>query len=417
MDEHSIPKPHINEANTLAEDGILKTRAGDGPQKRAAEPLSARVRSLRLPQGATAGAKARWGTWTLCLLLAAGAAAIGYMLGTRQAKEDVAAAEEDHDGQTGQTGAGARRAGSAGKVVLHSKGYIIPVHTILVSPQVPGKIVKSYIEEGRRITEEDIRAGNDVLAELEKDEYEHAADRAKAMLASAEQRLRETRESRPEEIRQARAAMKEAEAELVQLELQWKRDKELYEKRRVISQQDFEVTDSRYKATSQRVERLKSILEVLESAPREARIRAAEHEVEQAQADLAEAERRLRNCTIRAPIAGTILTKKAEEGNIVNPIAFNVSASLCEMANLAELEVDLKIQERDICHVFKGQKCTLYAEAYPEQTYEGVVSRIMPIADRSQAAISVRVKVLNVPPQEEGVYLKPEMGAVVSFLK
>ena len=123
------------------------------------------------------------------------------------------------------------------------------------------------------------------------------------------------------------------------------------------------------------------------------------------------------HCTIRAPIAGTILTKKAEEGNIVNPIAFNVSASLCEMANLAELEVDMKIQERDIRHVFKGQKCRVHAEAYPERIYDGVVSRIMPIADRSQAAISVRVKVLNVPPQEEGVYLKPEMGAVVSFLQ
>ena len=416
MDEHSVLKPHINEPSTIADDGILKTRVADGPQLRAAEPLSARVRSLRLPQGATAGAKARWGTWTLCLLLAAGTAAIGYMLGMRQAKEDLAAEQED-DGQPRQTGAGAGTAGAAGKVVLQSKGYIIPVHTILVSPQVPGKIVKSYIEEGKRITEEDIQAGNDILAELEKDEYEHAVRRAKAMRDSAEQRLRETRESRPEEIRQARAAMEEADAELVQLKLQWNRDKELYYDKRAISKQDFEVTDSRYKATSQRVERLRSVLEVLESGPREARIRALEHEVEQAQADLAEAERRLRNCTIRAPIAGTILTKKAEEGNIVNPIAFNVSASLCEMANLAELEVELKIQERDIRYVFKGQKCTLYAEAYPKQTYEGVVSRIMPIADRSQAAISVRVKVLNVPPQEEGVYLKPEMGAVVSFLK
>ncbi len=40
----------------------------------------------------------------------------------------------------------------------------------------------------------------------------------------------------------------------------------------------------------------------------------------------------------------------------------------------------------------------------------------MPIADRSQGAVPVRVKVI-VPPQEEGVYLKPEMGAVVAFLK
>jgi HlyD family secretion protein len=40
----------------------------------------------------------------------------------------------------------------------------------------------------------------------------------------------------------------------------------------------------------------------------------------------------------------------------------------------------------------------------------------MPIADRAKGAVPVRVK-LSVPPEEEGMYLKPEMSAVVSFLK
>jgi hypothetical protein len=40
----------------------------------------------------------------------------------------------------------------------------------------------------------------------------------------------------------------------------------------------------------------------------------------------------------------------------------------------------------------------------------------MPIADRSKGAIPVRVK-LTVPREEEGVYLKPEMGAIVTFYK
>ena len=39
----------------------------------------------------------------------------------------------------------------------------------------------------------------------------------------------------------------------------------------------------------------------------------------------------------------------------------------------------------------------------------------MPTADRAKGAIPVRVKV-TVPADEEGVYLKPEMGAIVSFL-
>jgi HlyD family secretion protein len=86
------------------------------------------------------------------------------------------------------------------------------------------------------------------------------------------------------------------------------------------------------------------------------------------------------------------------------------------MADLSDLEVDLKIQERDISKVFQGQKCKIRAEAWPDRVYDGYVSRLMPIADRSQGALPVRVKV-NVPAAEEGVYLKPEMGAIVSFLK
>ena len=40
----------------------------------------------------------------------------------------------------------------------------------------------------------------------------------------------------------------------------------------------------------------------------------------------------------------------------------------------------------------------------------------MPIADRAKGAVPVRVKV-QVPHEEEGIYLKPEMGAVVAFLQ
>ena len=40
----------------------------------------------------------------------------------------------------------------------------------------------------------------------------------------------------------------------------------------------------------------------------------------------------------------------------------------------------------------------------------------MPIANRAKGAVPVRVKI-KVPKDEEGVYLKPEMGAIVAFLQ
>ena len=77
--------------------------------------------------------------------------------------------------------------------------------------------------------------------------------------------------------------------------------------------------------------------------------------------------------------------------------------------------MELAIQERDIGRIKPGQRCKVRTEAFPDRIYDGVVSRLMPVANRSQSAIPIRVKIA-VPQDDEGTYLKPEMIAVVSFL-
>ena len=298
---------------------------------------------------------------------------------------------------------------SAGAIALEAKGYIIPVHQILVSPKVSGMIVRLPIQEGMRVKKAD------VVAELEDTDYRADYQRAVASLEAARQTLLELeRGYRPEEIAEAKADLAESQAQLDQLKAERQRVVELLPKK-AISQQDYDVTESHYWSMFRHVERLQLALKLMKDGPRIERIDNARAEVRQMEADVAKNRWRLDNCTIRAPVSGTILKKNAEEGNVVNPVAFNGSFSLCEMADLSDLEVDLSIQERDVARVFKGQKCTIRAEAYLERTYEGYVSRLMPIADRAKGAVPVRVKV-SVPAEEEGVYLKPEMGVTVSFL-
>jgi HlyD family secretion protein len=296
-----------------------------------------------------------------------------------------------------------------GEVALESKGYIIPAHQILISPQVSGRIEKLIIEEGRRVQK------GDVLAVLESTDYRADHERAQAMLRVAQEKLKElTRGNRPEEIEQCRYELKETEENINQLKLDVERNQKL-QTTRSISERELQQSESQMRAMQQRATRLRFALKLMEDGPRIERIDLARAEVSQAESELVKAKWRLDNCTILAPRSGTILKKNAEEGNIVNPIAFNGSFSLCEMADLSDLEVDLSIQERDISKVFQGQRCYIKAEAFPDRRYEGVVSRLMPIADRAKGAVPVRVK-LTVPADEEGVYLKPEMGAVVSFL-
>jgi HlyD family secretion protein len=320
--------------------------------------------------------------------------------------------EAPHSGPSSTTAAGSLSSAlppAKGDIVLEAKGYIVPAHQILVSPKVSGMIVTLDVEEGRRVNK------GDVLAVLESIDYQADFERTKATARLARERLRELENgNRPEEINQSQAELREAEAQLVQLEAEFKRTEEL-RKRNANTQQEFELTQSKALAQKQRVERLQYGLKLMQLGPREERIGVAKAELSQAEADVKKAEWRLGNCTIRAPISGTILKKNAEEGNIVNPIAFNGSFSLCEMADLSDLEVDLDIQERDIAQVQVGQLCRVRSEAYPRRIYQGHVDRLMPIADRAKGAIPVRVKIA-IPADEEGVYLKPEMGAIVTFL-
>lgn len=392
--------------------------------------LRERVQSLRLPDDeASAGRGRRRWFWWVVLVLFAGGGYVAYAIVSNRDDRPSAAAtsaapspsaaqsaggnsEATATSSGGPTTPNARSAAvaSSGEIAHESKGYIIPAHQILVSPKVPGMLTMLRIEEGQRVKKDDI------LARLETTDYEADCQRAQAAVAIAQQKLLELEHgNRKEDIAQAEAEVQEAQAQRSQLHAEWQRISQL-RKSGVATQSEYDLAEANFKANDRRVERLQKAYDLMLAGPRQERIDAARGDLALAKAELAKANWRFDNCTIKAPISGTILIKRAEEGNIVNPIVMNGSYSLCEMADLSDLEVELKIQERDISKIFQGQKCKVRAEAWPERVYEGYVSRLMPIADRGQGAVPVRVKI-SVPPDEEGVYLKPEMGAVVTFLK
>ncbi len=397
MSDGASPKPHLA--------GIPNSSADD--------QLSRRVRSLRLPDEANGGRSSKL-PWVLVLVMTASTAGLGYLYFQQQQELAALASVKKESASKAAAAPKAAKTATAttsappATYALEAKGYVVPVHQILVSPKVSGMVVKLDIIESQRVQK------GDVLAELEDTEYRADRDRAKAMLESAKQNLAELeRGFRPEEIAQAKAELAEAQAQLRQNEADYKRAAELLGKR-VLSQEQYDATLSRYQAMQRRVQRLEFALKLFEDGPRVERINAARAQVDHSSAELAKAQWKLDNCIIRAPISGTILKKNAEEGSLVNPIAMQGFFSLCEMADLNDLEIDLTIQERDIAKVFPGQKCRIRAEAFPDRVFNGEVSRIMPTADRAKGAIPVRVRV-EVRPGDEGI-LKPEMGALVSFL-
>ncbi len=394
-------------------------RAGNG-----SATLSDRVRSLRLSsdsQNTGTNNKSSALPWAICVILLFVTAAFGYRAYRITPASEAKPA--DNSSVSPSSASITTDVAKSGDVVLEQKGYIIPAHQIMVSPKITGMVVWLHerFMEGQKFKK------GEVLAELEDVDYRADRDHAAATLAGAKQRYAELKERFPLELSQAEAKLAETEANLTQLRLDADRNRRLISTSST-AQRDYEIAQYAYDAMVNTAKNLR--IEVkLRKETLQVKLDAAAADVKQAEADLAKAQWRLDNCKIVAPVDGTILKKKAEKGNLVIPSAFasdsGLSASLCDMADLADLEVELDVQERDVARIVPGQRCTVMPDAFQNyepflekhpRGYEATVSRLMPIANRAKGAITVRVA-LTVPKEEEGIFLKPDMGVLVSFKK
>jgi multidrug resistance efflux pump len=391
--------------------------------------LRDRVQSLRLAAGGGSGRpRSAYLPWIITTIAVAAAVVFGlraYLLAPAETASTEQAPGSGDNKTAAMAAPGVTDTTPPGTVVLDSKGYVIAAHQIQLSPQVGGEIIWLANE---RDGYPDFKEGavyqrGDPLAKIDPVIYVARRDSAKAAVAVAEINLREVESgSALQEIQTAKAQVESmaAKLELAEIDERNKRRAGTATSRDEMEKAIVQITYDRTALLAQ-----KATLRRLEVSLKE-RLLVARALLEKSQADLKEAEKNLRNCTILAPTTGIILSKKAELGGYVNPLAFGAAGYLCEMADLKDLEIELDIQERDIARVTKDQRCRIMPEAgqhdekflktHP-QGYEGTVSRRMPIANRSKGAVTVRVKVVIPKTETSGEYLLPDMGVLVSFLK
>jgi multidrug resistance efflux pump len=327
-------------------------------------------------------------------------------------------------GTPGGSLSGAGTPTSSEEVVLQSKGYVVPSSLVQVSPRVGGQLIKinERFREGERF------AKGEFLAQIDPKEYLYERDQTVAASQAAYRRYLDLKENAQEEVLQAEADLEEVKNSTQQWKLEMERNTKLA-RGNAVAIRELEQAQYSYQAMTAKQRRLESYLRMIkkDNGRLQLRIQAAEQEWKQAEERAKAAQMRLDWCRIDAPVNGIILTKKAELYNLVNPSAFSsgISASLCEMADLTKVEVDLSIQERDVALLRQGQACLIMPEAFQKHKpfldkhpkgYKGYISRLMPTADRAKGAVPVRVWVKGITPEEAGVYLKPDMGALVSFL-
>src|SRR5262245_18546207 len=142
-----------------------------------------------------------------------------------------------------------------------------------------------------------------------------------------------------------------------------------------------------------------------------AAVKSAQAQLVQAQASLNQAQVNLSHTTIRAPIDGVVIARNVNVGQTV--AASTQAPTLFVLAqNLKEMRVNASVDESDIGKIQNDQPVRFRVDAYPNETFNGVVSqvRLQPVVEQN---VVCYVTVIDVPNPE--LKLKPGMTAAVTI--
>jgi HlyD family secretion protein len=253
----------------------------------------------------------------------------------------------------------------------------------------------------------------------------------KAALAKAEADLALKRAgTRPEEISEAEARVATAEANVAEIQAKLNRAAEELKRNQFLAEEgaisqnalgEFLSQERSVRANLEaavaRLKEQKDSLEKLRNGMRKEDIAQAEANVAQATAQLQYYETQLKNTSIRAPFAGTITRRFAQEGDFVTPTTSASSSDGATSASIVELskglEVEAKVPEASIAQIKPGQSVEIHADAYSDDIFKGRVRLIAPRAVQENNVTSFQVKVALQTGQDK---LKSAMNVKLAFL-
>ena len=108
-----------------------------------------------------------------------------------------------------------------------------------------------------------------------------------------------------------------------------------------------------------------------------ANVSAIESRIQQARSNVAAARDTLSKTTMTAPMAGVITALPVEEGEVaVIGTMNNPGTKLLTIADMSVVEAVMEVDETDVPNVKVGQRATVTIDAYPNKTFEGVVTEV-----------------------------------------
>ena len=139
--------------------------------------------------------------------------------------------------------------------------------------------------------------------------------------------------------------------------------------------------------------------------------RQAKEQVATAKESVQKAQTNLGYATITSPIDGTVVSKSVEEGQTV-AASFNTPELFTIAKDLTNMQVVADVDEADIGDVAVGNRVAFTVDAYPDDTFEGVVKQVRLEATTTNNVVTYEV-VISAPNAD--LKLKPGLTANVTI--
>lgn len=244
---------------------------------------------------------------------------------------------------------------------------------VTLGSEIAGVLVERSVTDGDRI------APGQVIARLRDDELRARLHESEAALAQLELR------QRPE----SQAALREARARAQQARREAERLATLVARGLVAKEQAEQAQETREIAEAQAA-RAATVAEAL--APGGVEEKLLRERIATATALLARAD-------VRSLVAGTVLRRLAEPGDVLS-----AGRGIVEVAVDGPTEIVAQVDERNLDRLALGQPALVSADAFPERREPGEVSFISPAVDPQTGTVEVRVRVPEPP-----AYLRQDM--------
>jgi HlyD family secretion protein len=241
--------------------------------------------------------------------------------------------------------------------VVEATGTINAVITVQVGSQVSGTIAKLNADFNSRVHK------GDIVALIDPALFKGALLQAAADLENAKANLMA-----------ARANLEKAKAGLVQTKADYDRAVRLTHDG-VMSQQQLDLAKANYDSATASV------------GAAAANVTQGEAQVNQKQAAVTVAQTNLDYTVIRSPIDGTVVARNVDVGQTVAaslqaPTIFTIAQ------DLAKMWVYAKTDESDVGNIKLGKHVSFKVDAFPKDTFHGVVSQVRMNATTVQSVVT-----------------------------